>query len=107
MYSMRLQWKEFNVDLRAIDIALRDLYPEYVGNQANSILELYFTEEPSDDDKDAIQAYWDGIESDSSEATSYKSMEQIEADLEAKRASGKVKLIALGLSEEEADALLG
>lgn len=107
MYIMQMQWKEFNVDLRAVDANLRGLYDSYSGNQAHGVLELVFTEEPSSEDKAAVQAYWDGIESDSSEATSYQSVESLEADRIAKRASGKAKLIGLGLSEAEADALIG
>lgn len=107
MYLMELQWKGFSVDLRAVDANLRDLYAHYSGNQAHDVLELWFTEEPSSEEKADIQAYWDGIESDSSEATSYQTAEEVEANLAAKKASGKAKLIGLGLSEEEADALLG
>lgn len=107
MYSIKLQWKEFSVDLKAIDSALRGLYDNYAGNQAYSVLELWFTEEPSDSDKAAVLAYWAGIESDSSEAESYQSASDLETAKAVKRASGKAKLVALGLSEEEADALLG
>lgn len=107
MYKIELQWKEFNIDLRAVDAALRELYPNYTGNQAVSSLELWFSEEPSDSEKAELQAYWDDIHEASDEAESYQSVEDIEIERLAKKASGKAKLIALGLTEEEADAMIG
>lgn len=107
MYKLTLQWKEFNVDLRALDAQLRQDYASYVGNQAHNVLELWFSEEPSEQEKADIQAYWDGLVDQSAEAQSYQSAADIEADRVAKAASGRAKLIALGLTEEEADALLG
>jgi hypothetical protein len=107
MFKMEMQWKSFNVDLGAIDASLRAAHPAYTGNQAHKCLELWFTEEPSQSDKDAIQAMWDGLHQDSSEVKSYKSEDQIKADKDAKKASAKAKLAALGLSADELAALLG
>lgn len=108
MYKLELQWKEFNIDLPALDSQLRASYPSYVGNQAYSVLELWFNEEPSQEDKDAIQALWDGIEDDQHAlAQSYTSQADIEAEIEVKKQSAKTKLLALGLTEDEVKALVG
>lgn len=111
MISMKLQWKGFNINLKAVDAHLRGLCTVYSGNQANSVLELLFSSDPSSDDKAAIQSYWNGIASDSSEATSYQTADQVEAAeataMAAKRASAKTKLVNLGLTSDEADAVLG
>ncbi len=107
MFAIKLSWKEFSVDLRALDAKMRLDYPSYVGNQAHSDLELWFSEELSQEDQDAIQAYWDALTEESEEAESYMSMEDLLADKEAKAAAGKAKLLALGLTEEEIAAMLG
>jgi hypothetical protein len=107
-YSMELQWKEFSICLETMEAWLRANAGEhYCGNQAGAKLEVWFTEEPSQEIKDAIQEKWDGIESDSPEAEAYTSLEDRLADREAKKASGIAKLIALGLTEAEAQALIG
>lgn len=105
MYSMKLEWKEFNVDLGAMEAWFKEQSEDYTGNSADSALTLWFQNEPSDDIKEAIQAKWDGLEADSAEAESYKSMADVEADVATKKASAKAKLIALGLSEDEIAAL--
>jgi hypothetical protein len=107
IFKMELQWKEFNVDLGAIDASLRATYPHFCGNQAHNLLELWFTEVPSQDDQDAIKAMWDGLHEASSQVVSYKSEEQIKAASDAKRASAKAKLLELGLDADELKALLG
>lgn len=107
--SMSFSWKEFNVSLVLLETWLREnAGAGYCGNCASGAsLELYFIEEPSQEIKDAVQAYWDGLEDDSAEASDYKSQEQINADVEAKKASAKAKLLALGLTEDEVNALVG
>jgi len=107
MYQVNLQWKEFNVDLKALDESLRASYPNYKGNQAHSVLELWFDEEPSQEDKDAIEALWAALDPDDAMVESYKSAAQLKAASDAKRESGRAKLAALGLSEDELKALLG
>lgn len=93
--------------MRAVEALMRANYEHYVGNQSGAILELLFSQEPSSEEKADIQAYWDGLASDSDEAESYQSREDVEADRASKKASGKAKLAALGLTEEEISALLG
>jgi hypothetical protein len=47
MYKIDLNWKEFNVDMEAVDAKLKADYPgNYLGNQAHSVLELYFQQDP-------------------------------------------------------------
>jgi len=108
MYEMKLEWKEHNVDLRAVEAWMKANTTGYLGNSADSCLHLWFEEEPSQEDKDAAQAYWDGLDENSDEAQSYESAADLEAARLAKKASAKAKLIEIaGLTEEEAAALLG
>ena len=107
MYQMNLQWKEFNVDLQALDVSLRADYPNYKGNQAHSVLELWFDEEPSQEDKDAINALWDALDPDDAMVESYQSAAQLKTAADAKRESGRAKLLALGLDIDELKAILG
>jgi hypothetical protein len=107
MFKMELQWKEFNVDLAALDASLRADYPNYKGNQAYSILELWFDEEPSQEDKDAINALWAALDPDDAMVESYQSAAQIKAASDAKKESARAKLAALGLDADELKAILG
>jgi len=77
MISIILKWKEFNISLVAIETYFIATYPDYRGNSADTALTLWFSEEPSDEDKADIQAYWDGILVDLTEATSYVSSQQV------------------------------
>ena len=79
MHGLILQWKEFSVNILAIETYFIATYPYYRGNSADTALTLWFSEEPTDEDKTAIQAYWDGILVDSTEATSYVSSQQVAA----------------------------
>lgn len=108
-YSMRLDWKEFNLDLNAVEAWMRaNAGEQYCGNQAHSCLELWFLEEPSQESKDAIEAYWDALTEESEEATAYESNEERQEAIAALKASAKAKLIAgTPLSEAEATAILG
>jgi hypothetical protein len=107
MFSIKLQWKEFSVDLRGVDTKMRLDYPTYIANQANSEFELYFESEPSEQEKTDIQAYWDALTDQSAEAQSYESQADIETARLAKVASAKTKLEALGLTADEVKAILG
>ena len=70
-HSIRLEWKEFNLNLTQIDAWLRtNLDPAYCGNSAHAVLELWFTSEPSEDDVAAIELYWENLTEESEEATS-------------------------------------
>lgn len=107
-YKMELGWKEFNLCLASVEAWMKaNAGPDYCGNQAHRHLELWFLEEPSQEIKDAIQAHWDSLDEHSDEAVAYKSAYECKAEASAKKASGKAKLLALGLSAEEVVALVG
>lgn len=111
MYSMRLNWKEFNVDLKAMETWFKAQSEDYKGNSADSALTLWFENEPSDEIKEAIQEKWDGLSEESEEAVSYKSRDAERAEDDAAKAAAlataRSKLQALGLSDAEIDALKG
>jgi hypothetical protein len=107
-HTIELEWKAFNICLETLETWLKANAGEhYCGNSADSKLSLHFMEEPSQEIKDAIQAKWDEIDESAAEATAYKSLEDRIAEREAKKASGIAKLVALGLTEAEAQALVG
>lgn len=106
-FKIDLSWKDFSVDLNAVGDWLKANAGEsYCGTQAYSILEVWFTEEPDQNVKDAVALYWDELSPDSPEASSYKSQSDRNAEIEAKRDSAKAKLKALGLSDDELAALM-
>lgn len=108
MYEMKLDWKEYSIDLRAVEVWMKANTTGYLGNSADVCLHLWFEEEPSQEDKDTIQAYWDGLDENSDEAQSYESAADLEVARLVKKASAKAKLMAIGgLTEEEVAALLG
>lgn len=108
MFTLDLQWKEFNISLPKIrEWVDANISAPCVGISANSKLEIHFSEEPSQADKDALQAYWEALDENSDEAQEYVSMQAILADKAAKAASAKAKLAALGLTEDEIKAILG
>lgn len=48
MYSVKLEWKSFNVDLASVEAWLKPQASDYVGNSADSALTLWFqTNDPS------------------------------------------------------------
>lgn len=72
MYSVKLEWKEFNVDLASVEAFVKDLEPSCVGNSADSAsLTFWFTEQISEETEQAIKDKWDSLESDSDEAVLY------------------------------------
>lgn len=84
MYSIKLNWKEFNVDLNLVESWFRANAGEaYSGNSADSVLTLWFTAEPVQETQDAINSYWDSITAESEEATSYLPQAEITAAIEA------------------------
>jgi hypothetical protein len=107
-FSMKLDWKEINIDMNVVEAWLRANAGEhYCGNAAHTHLDLYFSEEPSQEEKDAILAYWEALDEESDEALAYMSREDRLADKAAKKEAGKAKLLALGLTEAEVAALIG
>lgn len=112
MKTIQLEWKEFNVNLETVQAAIKLIDPACCGMSGNSKLEIHSTnDELSQEAIDDIQAYWDALDEESEEATSYKTATQIkeekEADVAAKKATARAKFITMGLTEAEADAILG
>ena len=92
MHSIRLEWKEFNVSLENLEAHMRSEYSQYLGNQAASCLELFFSEEPSQEDKEAIEAHWDSLD-----GSDYKSAQVLAdeiAELEAAKIAMKAGLVS-------------
>ena len=107
MFDVKLTWKSFNVSLDAIKTWIdNNIETECTGLSGDYSLQIHFVEEPSQEEKEAIAAYWENLEEEDTEATSYKSEEQIESDKQTKKQSAKSKLAALGLTEAEIRAIL-
>lgn len=107
MYSIQKQWKEFKLNLAKVEEKMKTIAGDkYVGNQAHSVLEFYFSEEPTQEVKDAVDAFYDGLTDQSPEAQ-YKSAADIQAEVAAKKASAMAKLKALGLDDQEVAAIVG
>ena len=112
MYSIDLAWLSFPVSLSAVEAWIKaNQGANYVGNSADHDLTLWFSAQPTDNQISAIQAYWAGLTSESSEATSYQTADQIKAAAASAKAShlasATTKLEALGLSADEIAAILG
>lgn len=112
MFQIDLQWLAFPVNLQAVETWMRaNAGSDYSGNSADKDLTLWFANEPSDEIKSAIEAYWSGLTSESPEATSYQTFAQIESAAASAKAanvaSATTKLKALGLSDAEVAAIVG
>lgn len=110
MLNVELEWKEFSVNLKKVKEALR-LIDETCELSANSKLVAHCSDELSEEQVQEIKDYWEALDEESEEATSYISAEDEKAaaaaDIAAKKASARAKLLVLGLSEEECGAVLG
>lgn len=108
-YTKELAWKDHNIDLDAVNVwAKANCGEQYCGASADSAFKMHFMEEPSQEIKDAIDELWEDLDDEEHEmCASYKSKEERAEEVAAKKASGKAKLIALGLTEDEAAALVG
>jgi hypothetical protein len=112
MFSINFQWKEFNINLEAVEAWMKEYVGDsYCGNSADSKLTLWFHEVPSQELMDDIQAYWNGLTEESTEATSYKTATELANEVAAAKTAAKAsatsKLAALGLSAEEIAAIVG
>jgi hypothetical protein len=111
VYTINLNWLAFNVNLTAVYTAIKALASDCCGMSGNSQLQVHFTDQPSDDEVAAIQAYWASLTPSSTEATSYQTAEQMAAAAAATQAaniaSATTKLETLGLTSAEIAAILG
>jgi hypothetical protein len=118
MFSIVKSWKEFRVHLPSLDAWLRATAGEaYKGNSADSVLTLWFEEEPSAEILAAIDAQWDSL-TEVGEAAKW----QLDTDREAAVEAAKVSLLTaafdslipaerklllgMTLSNEDKDALI-
>lgn len=62
MYTIQKEWKQFNISLVNLEVELKANYPQYVGCSANSKLELHFSDEPSQEEKEQIDAFYESLD---------------------------------------------
>ena len=110
--DINLQWPSFNVDLNTVDAWVKaNAASGYIGMSADYDLSLHYSSDPGDTVREAVAAYWAGLNSGSPEATNYESQASREAAAAAAKASALAsatsKLEALGLSANEIKALIG
>lgn len=106
MLSIELPWKENNINLNLLNTKVKQINAAYLGCAADIKLTLYF-DALTEEETQAIKDYWESLTEESEEVITYKSREDEELELKAKKESAKQKLIAIGLSEDEISALIG
>lgn len=88
MKTVQLDWKEFNIDLESISSQINTMIPgKCIGISANSKLEIHLEDSASDEEIIAIQEMYEAIQSDSEEAASYRSEQQIQEARSAMKAA--------------------
>lgn len=89
---MRLEWHEFSVSIPAVDKWLKDNVEGYTGNMAYpDALILGLDGSVTQEQKDSIQAYWDGLTEESDEAVNYMDSQEVAE----KRQSLKLAAVSL------------
>lgn len=107
MYSIIKEWKEFNISLDILETWMRaNMGDSFTGNQAGSSLELWFTEEPSEEIKTALDNYWDAIDEEHEVATEYVSSQSL-IDAESRAREDAVTKAWDALSIEQKKLLSG
>ena len=88
MVRVALQWKAFSLDLETVEKWMHSNAGDYyVGNQATKDgLELYFSQEPGDSVREAIQDYWRGIKKTHAVAKNYVDQDEIKEAIETAKA---------------------
>jgi hypothetical protein len=89
--SIQLDWKNFNVNLEKVFTTIKELDANCCGISANTKLEVHGVEAFAEANETAIKAYWESVESNSIEATSYYNAEQFRTALEAAKADAVTK----------------
>jgi hypothetical protein len=111
MRTIRLEWKDFNVNTMAAEAAIRAIEP-ISGVTAGYGLDVHIlNDEVSQDQIDLIQMYWDDITLASPEATGYESQHDRDVAKAAKEATDLAAattiLKGLGLTDDQIAALRG
>lgn len=91
IYTMDFEWKNYNVNLSKVLEEIKELDSNCIGVSGNSKMQAHFSEEPSEETKTAILAYWDGLTDQSAEATSYKSAEDVIEQIASLKADAATK----------------
>lgn len=87
MYSHKLQWKKFPVSILDVEVWIKaNCGANYVGNSAAEDLTLWYTVEPTQEMKDALEVYWASLSAESSEAANYVSVQALRAACDALKA---------------------
>lgn len=106
--SLKLKWKSHNINIVKFTNLINLIEPSCCGISAGDELTILFDKEISEEIISIINSKWLELDDPEHEiCKSYKSREQLEAELLAKKQSAKAKLAALGLDAEEVAALLG
>jgi len=79
VHTIDYNWKNFSVNMEKVYVAIKAIDANCLSLSANYFMQVHFTEEPTEESKIAIQAYWDSLTEESIEATSYISKAEIEA----------------------------
>jgi hypothetical protein len=77
VYTIDLKWKEFKVDLASFALWLASNIPQYAGMSANSVCQIHCSTEPSEDDKLALEQYWNAL-TEAGENAKIEAREKIE-----------------------------
>ena len=93
MFNINYSWQSFRVHLPNLDIWLKANVPSYQGNSADYSLTLWFSSEPTDEIKAAIDAQWESLTAET-EAAKW----QHDADLEAAVVVAKTAILTMDLT---------
>lgn len=107
---MKLEWKEFNVNLKTVLLKIHDIAPSITGLSTPSFADgsscLRVDGEITSEQAIAIRDYWDELTETDLEATSYRSGLEIKAAIEAAKLDAVDKTYDL-LSVAQRKILLG
>lgn len=62
MFTIQFEWKPFRTHIGDLTKEIKALADKCCGCSAHRILEIHFTEEPSEDDKLLVQTLWDELD---------------------------------------------
>jgi len=87
MKNIEMAWKEFNINIDAILVEAKALAPNKIlGISADTNMRLHCEDSITEAEVAAIEAYLNGIDDESDEATKYRSQEQVKAAIETLKA---------------------
>jgi hypothetical protein len=115
--NLRLEWKSHDVDLAAFHAWALKTVPSYCGSSADYALTLWFTEEPSEEIKAAIEAKWNSLtEEEESAKIAHREKKQkaveiakqnlLTGSLSKLSVAERKLLMSMPLTEEDKEALV-